>query len=282
MLFQNLPDVFSEARTDDLCLSFRTPKPGELPLQWAAIKTETGFEDLVGSMTELGSGILLAVNSMRCCENDLFLRPLDQRRKELENYRDWNCIFHRNGDPNSNFFTVTAAGDGTVWIYNAGEKSLRFQTPDGRLYRVCAGYTQALTLSNLQAQVAPVQALLDLGGNPLDLQVSAVHVRYGESPWQRGGVDCVEGAHIDSYFCRVFCGDDCLGVLGSYSGYFLERPQLEFLDIESYGPTRWFVRNRGDAPLPLRWPDGRVADVPADGRVYRLEALTDGHPICPV
>ena len=268
-----LSGLFPEARTNDLGAVFRSFRPGELPLEQAVIKTETDFENLGSSMTELGSGILLAVYAGRCCNPSLIFRPLDQRSEELEDYRKRSCIFRRNGDPNSNFFTVTADGDGTVWVHNAGKQSLRFQTPDGRIYRVCAGYTEALVPSNLQAQVAPVQVLLDLNNGLLDLQVSAVHVRYGESSWQRGGVDCLLGSRVDSYFCRVFCGDDCLGVLESYSGYFLERPQLELLDTGSYGPTQWFVRNRGNAALTLRWPNDRAANVPADGNIYRLETL---------
>lgn len=265
---------FPQAAPDDLVLTFRETGPGKLPLEWAAIKTESGFEDLHASMAELGSGILLAVQSVRCCDETLIFRPLDQRGEELEGYRKRSCIFRRNGDPNSNFFTVEATGGGTVWIQNRGDRSLRFQMPDGQIYRVCAGHTEALALSNLQAQTAPTQILLDVGGNSLDLRVGAIYMRYGQSPWQRGGADCLAGAHVDSYFCRVFCGDDCLGVLESYSDYFLERPRLEFLDIETYGPSQWFVRNKGTTVLTLTWPDGRAADVPADGQVYRLETLT--------
>lgn len=269
-----LNSFFSQAAPGDLALMFREAGPGKLPLERAAIKTESGFEDLDASMTELGSGIILAVQSIRCCDMTLISRPLDQRREEMEDYRQRGCIFRRSGDSNSNFFTVSATGDGTIWLHNGGERSLRFQTPDGRIYRVCAGCTEALAPSNVQVQTAAAQVLLDLGGNPLDLRVGAVHVRYGERPWQRGGMDCQSGAHVDSYFCRVFCGDDCLGVLEPHSDYFLGQPKLELLDTESYGPNRWFVRNKGEAPLALAWPDGRTADVPADGRIYGLEALT--------
>lgn len=155
---------FPDAKQDDLCLTLGG-KPGKLPLKRACIKTETGFEELDGSMAELGNGILLAVQSKRCGDTDLILRPLDQR----------------------------------------------------------------------------------------------------------GGIDCQSGAHVDNYFCPIFCGDDCMGVVESYSDYFLGKPQLEFLDIESYGPSLWYARNKGSAPFSLVWPDGRTAEAPADGRVYRLE-----------
>lgn len=270
-----LRSYFPSAVPGDLVLTFREADTDKLPLERAAIKTDSGFEDLYASMTELGSGILLAVRSDRsgrCFDSDGIFRPLIQRDEELEDYRNRSCFFRRNGDPNSNFFTVETAGDGTVWVLNKGKRALGFQMPDGQLYRVCAGYTEALTPSNTQAQLAPIQVLLDLGNNLLEFQISAVHVRYGESPWQRGGVDCESGTLVDSYFCRVFCGDDCLGVLESH-GQFLGQPQLELLDIESYGPSQWFARNKGKASLPLAWPDGRTADVPADGAVYRLETL---------
>lgn len=265
---------FPDAKPDDLCLTFGAFGLGEMPLKCAANKTATGFEDLDASMVEFGSGFLLAVNSTRCGDLASILRPPEERKVELENYRKRGCSFRRNGDSNSNFLTVAPTGDGTIWIRNEGDRSLRFQTPDGLIYRVCTGYTESLAPSNICAQVAPIQILLDLGGNPLDLRIGAIHVKYGRMPWRQCGMDCQSGAHVDSYFCRVFCGDDCLGVVESYSDYFLGKPKLEFLDIKSYGPSLWYARNKGSAPFSLVWPDDRTAEVPADGRVYRLETLT--------
>ncbi len=274
MELQSCKVSFPEARQDDLCLVFGEFKPGELPLKRAAIKTEAGFEELDASMVELSGGMLLSVQSERCCDSALISRPLGQRSEELENYRKRGCSLRRNGNPNSNFFTVTATGDGTIWIRNGGDRSLRFQTPDGMTYRVCAGYTEALVPSNTPARIAPTQVLLDLGGNPLDFQVSAAHVKYGEGPWHRGGLDCLSpGTRIDSHICPVFCGDDCLGVLESCSGYFLDQPRLELLDIKGYGVSRWFVRNKGKTPLPLTGPGGRTAEVPADNQIYSIEEL---------
>lgn len=264
---------FPKAQRDDLCLTFGTFKPGELPLKQASIKTETGFVELEASMAELGSGSLLVVQSARCCDGELIFRPLDQRRAELEDYRKRGCTFRRNGDSNCNFLTVAPAGDGTVWIRNEGDRSLRFQTPDGAIYRVCTGYTESLTPSNVRAQAAPIQILLDLNDNQLDLRIGTIYAKYGEAPWRQCGMDCQSGTHVDSYFTRIFCGDDCLGVVESYSDYFLERPKLEFLDIDSYGPSQWHIRNKGKTPLSLCRHDRRGAVAPADGQVYRLDAL---------
>ena len=80
----NYSRFFSDAKQDDLCLTFGAFEQGELPLKQACIKTEAGFEELEGSMAELGNGILLAVQSVRCCDTDLILRPLNQRGEELE------------------------------------------------------------------------------------------------------------------------------------------------------------------------------------------------------
>lgn len=266
---------FPKAQSDDLCLTFGAFKPGEMPLKRAAIKTESGFEDLTASMVELGGGLLMSVQSELCCDDALICRPLEQRQKELEGYRKRNCIFRRNGDPNSNFFTVAAAGDGAIWTRNTGDCSLRFQTQDGMVYRVCAGYTEKLAPSNTSAQIAPTQILIDLGGNCLDFQVSAVHVKYGEAPWRRGRMGFLSpGTQVDGYICPIYCGDDCLGVLESHSDWFLGQPRLDILDIATYGSSRWFVRNKGEAPLPLIWPDGGTADVPADGQIYSVEKLS--------
>lgn len=263
---------FSEAQRDDLCLTFGAFEPGKMPLKWAAIKTETGFEELNSSVMELSDGLLLAVVSEFCHDENLIFRSMEQRSEEIENYAKRSCVFRRNGDSNSNLFTVTTAGAGTIRIRNEGQRSLRFQTPDGMIYRVCSGCTEALTASNLQTQVAPIQILLDLNNNPLDIRVGAVYVKYGEAPWRQGGVDCLLGTCVDSFLCRIFCGDDCLGVVESYSDYYLERPRLELLDT-AYGSDHWFVRNKGEKALALTWPDGRAADVPADGQIYRLETL---------
>ena len=116
-------NIFPEAEQDDLCLTFGPFEPGKLPLKQAAIRTAEGFKDLDASMAELGSGILLAVQSTRCCDDKLIFRPLEQRAEELENYRKRGCTFRRSGDPNSNFFTVTTTGDGTVWIRNESGRS---------------------------------------------------------------------------------------------------------------------------------------------------------------
>lgn len=265
--------MFPDAGPDDLCLIFGDYKPGEMPLKRAAIKTEGREEELEASLVELSGGIQLSVQSERCSDEAQIFCPLEQRKEELEDYRARGCVLRRNGNSNSNLFTVTTTGGSTVWVRNEGERSLRFQTPDGMIYRVCAGCTEALTPSNTSAQIGPIQVLLDLGGNPLDFQVSAVHVKYGEAPWCRGGLDCLApGTRVDGYICPLFCGDDCLGVLESYSEYFLEQPRLDLLDIDGYG-SNWLVRNKGKAPLPLTWPDGRRADVPADGQVYRIEKL---------
>lgn len=264
---------FPDAKPDDLCLTFRAFEPGKLPLKRAIIKTAAGLKDLDGSMVELGNGILLAVQSKRCSDEKSVFRPLNQREEELEIYRKCGCTFRRNGDSNSNFFTVAASGDGIVWVRNEGNRSLRFQTPNGVIYRVCTGYTEALIPTNVQAQVAPIQILLDLSDNQLDLRIGTIYAKYGETPWQQCGMDCQSGAHVDSYFTRIFCGDDCLGVVESYSDYFLGEPKLEFLDIDSYGPSQWHIRNKGQTPLSLRSHDGRGAVAPADGQVYRLDTL---------
>lgn len=266
--------TFPDAKQDDLCLTFGEFKSGEMPLKRAAIKTEMGSEELTASMVELSRGIQLSVQSERCCDEAKVFRPLEQRQEELKGYCRRACVLHRNGNSSSNLYTVKAEGDGMVWICNEGDRSLRFQMPGGMIYRVCAGRTEALTPSNTPAQIGPIQVLLDLGGGSLDFRVSKVHVRYGTAPWQRGGLDCLlPGSRIDSYICPLTCGDDCLGVLESFSDYFLERPGLELIDLDGYGVNEWFVRNKGAVSLPLTW-HGRKADVPADGEIYRIENLS--------
>lgn len=266
--------IFSAAKPGDLCLTLGAFEPGKLPLKQACIRTERGFEELDGSMTELGNGILMAVQPDRCGVTDLAMRPLEQQREELEGYRQKGCTLRRSGDPNSNFLTVVPTGNGAVWIRNKGDRSLRLQTPDGLIYRVCTGYTEALTSSNVQAQVPPIQILLDLGRGSLDFWIRAIYVKYGAAAWRQCEMDCQLGAHVDSYSCRIFCGDDCLGVVESYSALFPGEPKLEFLDIDSYGPSQWYVRNKGEVPFSLLWSNGRTAELPADRQVYCLEALT--------
>ena len=262
------------AEPGDLYIDLGTCEPGELPIRQAAIKLESGdAEDLYASVTDCGSGALLAVYAPRCCDPDQIFRPLEQGEAELEGYRARGVVFRRSGDPNTNLYTVTPSGDGTLWIRNSQEdRSLRFQLPEG-VFRVCAGYTEPLSPANREALISPIQVLLELGGNALDFQVCGLHAKYGAGPWRRGGADCQCGPYVDATTHRLFCGDDCLGVLISYSSYFLNRPQLELLDTESYGPTLWYLRNRGETACRLLSPGGRQSEVPADGQVYRLEAL---------
>lgn len=70
-------------KTDDLCLTFGEFKPGEMPLKQAVIKTETGFEDLTASMVELSGGILLSVQSERCCDTVPKLRQTALMRSRM-------------------------------------------------------------------------------------------------------------------------------------------------------------------------------------------------------
>ena len=121
--------IFSAAKPGDLCLTLGAFEPGKLPLKQACVRTERGFEELDGSMTELGNGILMAVQPDRCGVTDLAMRPLEQQREELEGYRQKGCTLRRSGDPNSNFLTVVPTGNGAVWIRNKGDRSLRLQTP---------------------------------------------------------------------------------------------------------------------------------------------------------
>jgi len=261
------------AEPDDLLLVFGDPAPEKAPLRAAFIKTEPKEEELNTSAIELGGELRMFTQASRCEDLEQILRPLAQRQEELEGYRARGCVLRRCLDPHSNFYSIDYSGERTIWICNEGTQSLRFQTPDGTIYRVCAGYMEELRPSNARAKIGPAKVLLDLGGNPMDTCAGAVHVRYGESPWQRAELSLAGIAHIDSYACRVFCGDDCLGVLESYSDYFLQRPGLTLLDIGSYGPSRWFFRNKRTEPFPVTWTDGQCARIPPDGAVYSLEAL---------
>lgn len=264
-------DRFEKAEPGDICLTFADAGRGELPVTHAFLEGVTASDALNISMLETGSGLVVTVHPDLC--DYPITRPLDEQTEKLKSYRNRFCVLRRNADPYSNFFRVETETDGEVWVYNKGSRTLRFQMPDGSVRRACAGYVQPLAPSSRQVQLAPTQILLDLGDNPLDFQISAVHVKYGESPWRRGGIEYLDGAHIDSYACRILCGDDCLGLVESYSKIFLRNFRLEFLDLESYGPGEWFVRNKGGEPLALRLPDGREAQAPADGRIYRLESL---------
>lgn len=261
---------FPDAGVGDMCVIFNlAAKHGELPVDHAFVKTNDifmgdNFEELDVSMCELGSGILVTVWPDPCDPPSL---PPGEGPNS-----DMTCRFHRNGDANSNFFTadIGSPSEGRLWIHNTGDRSLRFQIRNGPIYRVHAGCTQVLDGDDPQARIGAAQILLDLGGNALDYLISAVHVRYGASPWMRGEADCTCASRPYRYFHRVFCGDDCLGVLEAAGGDHVP-VLLAPLDLQSYGPSRWFVRNRNTAPIPLDRPGG--GPIPADGCVYSLEAL---------
>lgn len=247
----------------------KTPLRGDLYL-----KVQDDRKELDGSALLYAKELRLAVSLTRCGDKEKFNRPLEERNDEIAEYYQAGCVFRKNPDPDDNFYRVERAGSGTVWIHNEGNRSLRFQTADGLLYRVCAGSVQPLEPSNTQARIEPPKILLDVdsGGNPLDIQICAVHV-LDSGTWHRGDVYLHCGDYTDSYHLRVLYQDDCLGVFEAYSSYFMGRSALEVLDIDSYGPARWHIRNMGGVPVSLRRAGKKCADVPADRAVYPLNDL---------
>lgn len=248
---------------------------GETPLKEELyLKTGDGRKNLDGSALLYAKELRLGINLCREDHNNAQSVPLEERAEELAQYRQAGCVLRKNPDPEDNFYRVEQTGSGTVWIYNKGKRSLRFQTADGLLYRVCAGTVQPLDPANTQARVQPSKILLDVdsGGNPVDIQIRAVHVLDG-GVWRRGDVYAHCGDHTDSYHLRVQYRDDCLGIFQAYSSYFMGRSSLEVLDIDSYGPAQWYIRNLDSAPLALCRAGSGAASVPADRTVYPLEDL---------
>ena len=68
--------------------------------------------------------------------------------------------------------------------------------------------------------------------------------------------------------------DDCLGVFEAYSDYFMQRPALDVLDIDSYGPAQWYIRNLGGLPLEIRRAGNSPSELPADQKVYAMNNLS--------
>ncbi len=252
---------------------------GETPLRKELyLKTGEGHKELDGSALLYAKELRLGVSLVRCCDDDQIFRPLEERAEELEEYRQASCVLRKNPDPDDNFYRVEQSGSGTVWICNKGKRSLRFQTADGLLYRMCAGTVQPLDPANAQARIQPYKILLDVdsGGSPVDVHIRAVHVLDGAA-WNRGDVYLLCGDYTDSYHLRVQHRDDCLGVFEAYSSYFMGRFALEVLDIDSYGPAHWYIRNLDNVPLALCWAGGVAASVPADQAVYAMRELINRH-----
>lgn len=248
---------------------------GKTPLQEEMyLKTGEGRKTLDGSSLLYAKELRLGVSLSRCCDKQIFL-PMEQRSEELAEYREASCVFRKNPDPDDNFYRVETTGSGTLWIRNSGQRSLRFQTADGLLYRVYAGSVQPLTPGNRLARIDPPKMLLDVsrGDGPLDIRINAVHVLDGGS-WRRGDAYLYCGDYTDSYHLRVQDQDDCLGVFEAYSNYFMGRPALDVLDIDSYGPAQWYVRNLGGLPLEIRRAGNSPSELPADQKVYAMSNLS--------
>ena len=269
-------DVHADMKPGDIFVTLDDTRlgEGETPLKVELyLKTEDGRKELDGSALLYAKELRLGINLCREHEDPQSI-PLEERAEELARYRQAGCVLRKNPDPEDNFYRVEQTGSGTVWICNKGKRSLRFQTADGLLYRVCAGTIQPLDPANTQARIQPSKILLDVdsSGNPVDIQIRAVHVLDGGA-WRRGDVYVHCGDYTDSYHLRVQHRDDCLGVFQAYSSYFMGRSALEVLDIDSYGPAQWYIRNLDSAPLTLRRAGGEAASVPADRTVYPLEDL---------
>lgn len=267
--FQMKPgDVFVTLDDSELGTG-KTPMKKELYLM-----TEAGRKDLQGSALLYAKGLRLSAALPRCEDIEQVFQPLELRGHELAEYRQANCVFRKNPDPDDNFYQVETDGAGTVWIKNSGQRSLRFQTADGLLYRVCAGSVQPLAPGNRLARIEPPRVLLDVDrdGEALDIRIRAVHILDGGS-WHRGDVYLYCGDYTDSYHLRVQYQDDCLGVFEAYSKYFMGRPALDVLDVDSYGPAQWYVRNLGGEALKILWAGKNPSEAPADQRVYPLGNL---------
>lgn len=279
-VFRTGQDTHPGMKPGDIFITLDDSKLGKgaAPLQkelyW---KTKDGRKALEGSALLYAKELRLGINLTR--DDTQYTWPLECREAELEEYRQASCVLRRNPDPDGSFYRVEQSGSGTIWICNQGQRSLRFQTADGLLYRVCAGAVQPLSPGNAMARVQPYKILLDVdgGGNPLDVQIRTVHV-LEHGCWRRGDVYLHCGDYTDSYHLRVQYQDECLGVFEAYSSYFMGRSALEILDMDSYGPAQWYIRNLDSTPLALRKDGNEAASVPADRTVYDLRALLSPAP----
>ena len=43
--------------------------------------------------------------------------------------------------------------------------------------------------------------------------------------------------------------------------------------VDGYGVGQWFIRNQGEAPIPLTGPKGQTSEAPADGEIYNVRTL---------
>ncbi|MDE6591303.1 MAG: hypothetical protein K2K53_13390, partial [Oscillospiraceae bacterium] len=231
---------------------------GKGPLQGLPfLKTEEKYKELEGSALLCAKELRLSVSLGRRGDIDQCTRPLAERAEELAEYRQASCLLHKSPDPDDNFYRLEQTGSGTVWIYNKGKRSLRFQTGDGLLYRVCAGTVQPLGPGNTRAMIQPHKILLDVdSGGPPNACI------YG---WEGNRAE-----EIDSEFVKWSSGSYLLDVTAGPDHYMFLRNKAGALLRQVSGPEKPVViGNVGAEPMRVDTRMGKF-EIPA-GTLARLD-----------
>ncbi|MBR1496102.1 MAG: hypothetical protein IJ617_00560 [Oscillospiraceae bacterium] len=203
--------------------------------------------------------------------------PLEKRAEELAGYASRTVRFARSMESASDLYDLIEPPDWVrIRVKNEGDRALRYRTPDGKLLRVAAGYTETIwpaeevTAENCRTE--QVRVTVDA---TTEVNVSQLELTGGS--WREIGAVLDYTAGLNDYLLRIRgVGGSLLGVIQTTAA-FSGKPALAFIDCKRYGAV-FSVRNTGDRPVTLRFPqDGDfTCALEPNGAEYTLDELLEG------
>lgn len=248
----------------------------------ATFQNKDGTERLITACDKRTDPFVFGTLPRKDGEEDILDTPLEKRQDELEGYAARTVRFERGMESASDLYRLVDPPEWTrIRVKNKGERALRFLTPDGRLLRVPAGYTETIwakeALDEVTAETCPAARVKITVDARTEMNVSVVELVGGS--WCEIGAVMDNTAELNDYLLRIRgVGGSLLGVLQTTAA-FSGRPALSFVDCKRYG-AEFSVRNVGDRPVLLRFPeDGKLlCTLSPDGTERALsELLASSH-----
>ncbi len=236
-------------------ITFDEKVPGVL--KSAEFRGKDGIERLIVAYDKRRDPYVFSTLPRKDGEEEILDTPLEKRGKEMAGYAARTVRFERSMERASDLYRLVDPPEWTrIRVKNEGARALRFLTPDGRMLRVSAGYTETIwakeapeEVSAEECRIARVRITVDAA---TEMNVSMMELVGGS--WCEIGAVSDNTAEMNDYLLRVRgVGGSLLGVIQTTDAFSGE-PALSFVDCKRYG-AEFSARNVGDRPVLLRFPE---------------------------